>query len=278
MLYNYHTHSKFCDGSSMPEEYCNAALKAGMKHLGFSGHAPVNFNNKWSINDDELLDYFDAVKQCYGRFDGLKVFCALEADYIPGITSDFNIWRNMGLDYIVGSIHLVKAPGSKELCFIDGPEKQFFSDVKKLFNNDFKSLVRCFFEQTRNMVQTQKPDIIGHLDKIVMHNKNKHFDTSELWYVKEIEDTLEVLRANACILEVNTRGLYKLKSRDFFPSGDILKICHEMGIKTMISTDAHKPTELLMQSAEAINILKLSGYTHAMKRHEEDYGWEEYSL
>ena len=43
------------------------------------------------------------------------------------------------------------------------------------------------------MMLTQKPDIIGHFDKIKMHNQDRYFSEDEPWYrdlVMELLDTI----------------------------------------------------------------------------------------
>ena len=42
---NFHTHTKFCDGSDKPETYIIEAIKLGFDSLGFSGHAPISYQS-----------------------------------------------------------------------------------------------------------------------------------------------------------------------------------------------------------------------------------------
>jgi histidinol-phosphatase (PHP family) len=276
MLYNYHTHTRYCDGSSAPEDYCRSAQQAGFRHIGFSGHAPVPIENGWSIRPDAIGDYFTHIHSCKGLFEGLEVFAGLEADYIPEITPGFDHWRALGAEYLIGSIHLVKAPLTDELWFIDGPPEGFDKGLKTLFNNDIQSAVHAFFAQTRQMLQTQKPDIVGHFDKVKMHNQERFFKTSDDWYRREIEETLEVIKHSGVIVELNTRGRYKGRTSEFFPSSEIIQRCAHMEIPVLISSDAHKPEELNLLYHEAVQVLKNAGYTQAMKR--EGQGWAPYQL
>lgn len=276
MLYNYHTHTLYCDGSSQPEEYCSFAVKSGMKQLGFSGHAPVDFENNWSIRAEELIHYLEHIRKCRETFKDLEIFLALEADYIPSVSPEFSYWLSMGLDYLIGSVHLVKAPHSDELWFIDGPAVGYDTGLKKLFDNDIKAAVTAFFEQSREMLLTQKPDIIGHIDKIKMHNRDRFFTTADDWYCEEIEKTLQVIKSSSCIVEVNTRGKYKGKTTELFPSEPIIKRCFELDIPVVISTDAHLPEELCKLGDYAKEVLLAAGYTKALKK--DHNGWVEYSL
>ena len=69
-----------------------------------------------------------------------------------------------------------------ELWFIDGPDKNYVIGIENIFNNDIKKAVTNYYRQIQEMVITQKPDIIGHLDKIKMNNKARFFSEDEKWY------------------------------------------------------------------------------------------------
>ena len=108
-FYNYHTHTKYCDGSDEPENYVLEAIRQNMGALGFSGHSPVPFENTWSTKQEKLDEYFSIIDNLKNKYSTkLTIFKALEIDYIPGITKDFNSLRqSYNLDYTIGSVHLV---------------------------------------------------------------------------------------------------------------------------------------------------------------------------
>ena len=41
MLYNYHTHTTFCDGKNTPQEIVEGAIQKRFDAIGFSGHINV---------------------------------------------------------------------------------------------------------------------------------------------------------------------------------------------------------------------------------------------
>jgi histidinol-phosphatase (PHP family) len=126
------------------------------------------------------------------------------------------------------------------------------------------------------MIITQKPDIIGHLDKIKMYNRNRYFLEDENWYVQLIEETLDLIRENQCVVEVNTRGLYKKRSDSLFPGPDILRKIKAMKIPITLCSDAHKPSELSLGFEEARKLLTGIGFKSlSVITHE---GWREVSL
>ncbi len=63
-----------------------------------------------------------------------------------------------------------------------------------------------------------------------------------------------------CIIEVNTRGLYKKRSDTFFPSPEILEQVYHLNIPVTLSSDAHLPGDLDSYYPEAIDLLKDIGF------------------
>lgn len=261
-MYNYHTHTLFCDGSAEPEFYVKSALEQKMKILGFSAHAPVSFENSWSLKTGDKSNYckrIEELKELYA--DKIIILNGLEIDYIPGLTTPFAEFKEKcHLDYTIGSVHLVKSPLSNDLWFIDGPEKNYTTGLETIFNNNIKKAVETYYKQIQEMVFTQKPDIIGHVDKVKMNNKKRFFSEDESWYVDFVDETLKVIAQNNCIIELNTRGIYSGKSESFFPSTFILEKCLSLDIPMMINSDAHKPEQLTLKYREAIDLLISIGF------------------
>ncbi|MDP4267630.1 MAG: histidinol-phosphatase [Bacteroidota bacterium] len=275
---NLHTHTDFCDGKKMPENFVAEAIRQNMSSIGFSAHAPLPYICPWTIKYENIKEYLTQVNFLKTSQNKVQVYLSLELDYIPGYTIPFDVYRNlMNLDYTIGSIHFVIMPEKDLLWFIDGPHEKYIEGINTIFDNDARKAVKAFYAQTREMVLTQKPDIIGHLDKIKMNNKNNQFfTTKEIWYRDEIIKTLEVIKQNGTIVEINTRGIYRGKTAELFPSIEIIQECNNMEIPLTISSDAHNPDELTKLFSETIDILKQSGIKTLLKF--VNYKWEGYSL
>ena len=255
--HNYHTHTRYCDGSDEPENYVTEAIHKNMEALGFSGHAPVPFENAWSTKPDKIEEYFTTIDNLKTKYsDKIRIYKSLEIDYIPDITKDFNTLKQLyDLDYTIGSVHLVKNNLSDELWFIDGPDKNYISGLEKIFDHDIRKAVKCYYAQINEMVLTQKPDMIGHMDKVKMNNKGRFFSEDEAWYKKIVDDTMNVISMSNCIVEVNTRGIYKKRTDSFFPSDYILTQCLALNIPVTVNSDAHSPSELIYYFPEAMQLL-----------------------
>ena len=107
------------------------------------------------------------------------------------------------------------------------------------------------------MIVNEKPDIIGHIDKISMNMKSFiPFDNHPKWYVKLLSDLLEHAAKHEVIVELNLRGLIKQKWPTSFIDERYLPLCRELGVNMIISTDAHHPSEVNKYYDYGVQLLK----------------------
>jgi histidinol-phosphatase (PHP family) len=269
ILGNYHTHTRFSDGNRDPEAFAEHAMALGFRDLGFTDHAPVTFDNPWGLRWEKLGNYIrttDRLKEQYKST--LRIYRALEIDYIPGVTFPFKLFRQGGdLDYTIGSVHLVRHPETGKLWFIDGgKEEEFAGGLREVFYGDARRGVECFYRQQIEMIRLERPDILGHLDKIKMHNKGRYFkdDTPE---IRALQTALlrEVKRAGT-IVEVNTRGIYKGRCDELYPSERLIAECLKLQIPLMLSSDAHSPEELDGHFSATLPVLREIGVKKLVAR------------
>jgi histidinol-phosphatase (PHP family) len=278
-IFNLHTHTHYCDGSSKPEDYVIKALELGFHSLGFSGHAPVSFPNKFAIKQSQLNDYVEEIRSLQDKYrSAIELYLSLEIDFIPGISDDFlKFKQDCKLDYIIGSIHLVKGEGNSDLWFIDGGKQDVYDQgLERVFGGDIRKGVRAYYHQINQMLSTQNFDILGHFDKIKMHNKDRYFTEDESWYIELLDECLDLIKSKDVIVEVNTRGLYKKRSSSLFPGIEILKKIKERKIPITLSSDAHKPEELGLLLKETTNTLIQLGFRELMCFGVD--GWEAVSI
>jgi len=279
-FFNLHTHTRFCDGSGEPEEYVISALNKGFHSLGFSSHAPVPFKNNFAIKDDvELQKYCKTIRDLQLKYkDQISIWLALELDYIEGISRDFRILKDTcRLDYTIGSVHLVRNADNESLWFIDGPKMESYNEgLRTVFGGDIRLAVTTYYEQVNRMIQEQKPDIIGHFDKIKMHNKNRYFREDEDWYRRLVMDLLDTVEHSGVIIEVNTRGMYKKRFDDLYPGQWLLKEIKKKGLPVTLSSDAHHPEEIDGHYAETLEILRNIGFKSLV--YYDEGGWKEQAV
>lgn len=263
-----HSHNFFCDGSSHPEKYIQSAIYKGFTQYGFSSHAPLKFPIKWAMKFDKLVEYSNLIDELKEKYkDQIDIFKSLEIDYVPDDSYSFEYFKEkIGLDYTVGSIHLVKNPTNGNIWFIDGPQAGFDKGIQEVFGGDIKTAVTQYFQQSIDMMKLHKPDIIGHLDKVVMNNANRHFKIDEDWYLKALKKLLVCAKEHNTIVEINTRGLYQQRWTDTYPGKYIWPMILELEIPIVMNSDAHKPEEIDGLYDETRQSLKDFGFTHQMMR------------
>lgn len=287
MFQNLHTHTRFSDGSDDPEKYIEAAIARGLTALGFSDHSPLPFENTFALKEEETEAYCTSIVELRKKLrpsgtlplkSEFPIFLGMEADYIPGVGHSFcHFTENYPLDYLIGSVHLVGNGSSGNLWFIDGSDPATYDEgLNSCFGGDIRKGVTAYYHQINEMLTSCKIDVVGHLDKIKMHNKERFFSETEPWYIALVNETLDLVRQSGTIVEVNTRGLYKKRSDSLFPGTAILKKMKELNIPVIISSDAHKPHEISLLFDETANLLTDIGFSELMNL--TATGWKSVSL
>jgi len=260
---NYHSHSLFCDGKSAPEDFITAAIAKGFYAYGFSSHAPVPFPSHWNMAVGRLDDYLNEVDRLRSVYTGkIQIYKGVEMDYID----DYWGFRVSGLqkeqiDYVIGSIHYLDRFPDGTFFSFDGQPDDFFRGIEVLYQNDFHKALVSYYHSLRSMVEKEQPDIIGHLDKIKMHNTVRtYFNEEDNWYRDQVEETLDLVARTGCILEVNTRGYYKHNPPMLYPGEWVIERAFSRQIPVTLSSDAHQPDEIESGFAYAAGILKDAGY------------------
>jgi histidinol-phosphatase (PHP family) len=263
-LTNYHSHSHYCDGVESPRAQVEAALTQGVRMFGFSSHGPVYFDNAWSMKSEKLDAYLTETRALQAEYaDQLELYVGLEVDYLP--SEDAAKYGGPStyaskLDYTVGSVHYLDQNEIGEPWEIDGSTEKFMRGLVEVHGGDIRKVIRLYYGRIREMISHDPPNILGHLDKIKIHNvRNSLYDENEAWYQAEIDETLDLVAETDCVLEVNTRGLYK-KNLGTYPSLPIMQKALTRKIPVMINSDSHAPAEITAKlSRTALQLARL-GY------------------
>jgi histidinol-phosphatase (PHP family) len=260
--FNFHQHTIFSDGKEEPEKYIEEALKLKFKAMGFSEHSPLPFETPFSLKQDNITRYVNEIEKLKKKYSGqIAVYRALELDYIPGLSEDFEHWKDAcKTDYSIGGVHLVKPGNTDALWFTDGPDRNVYdSGIESFFDNDIRKAVTTYYHQLNRMIETQTFDVVAHVDKIKMHNQDRFFKEDEKWYRNLVSETLTLIKEKQLIAEINTRGIYKKRSEKLFPDDETLRQVVKMKIPVIISSDAHKPGEINLFFDYAVKRLIESG-------------------
>ncbi len=248
MRANFHTHSTWCDGANTPEELIRGAIDKGFSALGFSSHAMLPGDLlDWPLTAAKVPRYGAEIRALAEKYrDRIRIFCGVEADYIPGgvATPDRAVYAALKPDYIIGSIHFVLSPDG-ELTAVDKSPESLVADVAAHFGGDWEAYVKAYFAAERAMAAGCNFDVIGHPDLVRKFNgRLKSFDETAPWYEEELEKTAAAFAASGRLVEVNTGAIARGWMDDAYPSAAFRARLRAHGVKFILSADAHSVAAL----------------------------------
>jgi histidinol-phosphatase (PHP family) len=276
---NYHTHTRHCDGNDEPRDFAEAAIRKGMQWLGFSGHNVLPFQTDWTMPEKNLESYLREVREAKARYTGrLEIFLGIEADYIPGVTSpNHPRIRDLGLDFVLGSVHFVELPGGDHSWTVDGSRQELETGLARVYGGNIRALVERYYALVGEMAEETKPDIIGHFDVVKKNNGSGGLFSEEApWYRAAVRAALQAVGRSGSVMEINTGGIVRNTSGVLYPSEWILEQARRLGIPIMINADAHRPQDIDGYFSEAAALLRSLGF--ATQRQLTSAGWVDVPL
>lgn len=262
-----HTHTDFCDGTGSIEDFCRAAWEKGFESIGFSSHGPLpqktGLISVWHMKEDRLPEYIEEVREARRRWEGrLRVFLGLEVDYLKGLTgpADRDI-QNLGLDFIIGSVHYVFPPQGGKPFTVDDSAENVAANIREKFGGDGEAVMEAYWDAVEGMIRAGGFDILGHLDLIKKNNAaGRWFSPADSAYTWRAERAADLAAGSGAVVEVNTGGINRGSIRETYPSPAILGLLKDRGVPVTISADAHRPEHLGGYYGQARQCLLEAGY------------------
>jgi histidinol-phosphatase (PHP family) len=245
-MIDIHNHTPLCKHAvGEPEEYIKKAIGKNIKIYGFADHAPMEFDEKYRMNFDDMDNYENKIKSLKEKYkDKIKIVLGYEVDFTPYVDKRI-LERNV--DYLIGSVHFLDNWG------FDNPE--FIREWK---NRDVDDVYREYFSKIEDLAKSRLFDIVGHLDLV------KVFGFKPKKNIKDIaKNAIKEIKKSGMAVEINTSGLRK-PVKEIYPSTELLEMIRDEGIDITFSSDAHKPQDVGYKLNEAINLAKNLGFTEAV--------------
>lgn len=252
---NLHTHTVYCDGKNTIEENIICAIDKKLISLGFSGHSHF-YEDCCSMSEENTIKYLEDLKKYKDIYkDKIQVYIGIEADYYSNLNKYTD--EEMGLDYRIGSVHYINDNDNN--YFPIDMSRDTFNEAVKHFGS-LKEVICRYYDNVIKMIENQKPDIIGHLDLIRKYNLNKEYFTEEEdWYIKKVDEVIDVISRNGNIVEVNTKLMNKNNLDAHYPNKNTIKKLLEKNIPLTINSDAHNADNIDHFYIEAADELKKLG-------------------
>lgn len=255
-LYNFHSHTQFCDGRASMEMFAHKVVAQGFSHYGFSPHSPIPMEspcNMLKIDVPVYLKEVARIKKEYGN-DKTRFYASMEIDYLGkewGPAHEF--FQNLPLDYRIGSVHFIPSQNG-EIIDIDGSFENFDSKMERYFAGDIRYVIETFYKQSIDMVNAGGFDLIGHFDKIGNNASHYCFGIEdESWYQALVSELIEAIIAQKLTIEINTKA-WDTNNR-FFPHTRYWQRLIEAQVPIVINSDAHYPHLINAGREEALKQL-----------------------
>lgn len=239
-LYNFHSHTQFCDGRDDMEEIVKEAITQRFTDLGFSPHSPIPFVSPCNMDKNDVPAYLNEVNRLRTLYsDKINIYASMEIDFINDWGPAHEFFSQLPLDYKIGSIHFIPSfDNIEEYVDVDGSAENFHKKMCKYFHQDIKSVVESFYTQTLKMIEAGGFDIIGHFDKIG-NNANSFAPgiENEAWYAKLVRTTFDAIMDHGYVIEINTKA-YEQFGR-FFPNERYFEWIKKYNAPIVFNSDVH---------------------------------------
>lgn len=247
---------EFCDhAENTLREMLQAAVAAGYHTFGVSEHVPrletrflyeEETKRGWDVTklQEDFARYTDVLPNLCAEFaDELIVLRGFEAEVIPASSYAMQVrdYQNQTLpdgrpafDYFVGSVHYV------DEIQIDGKPENYLKAVESC--GGLEAFAVRYYEILADMVQTLKPDVVGHLDLIRRNLEPAGFHLADLETPRihaAADAALEAVRAADAVLDLNTAGWRKGLATPY-PAPRLVRCAHKMGIGFCFGDDSHR--------------------------------------
>ncbi len=244
VLYESHCHTPLCNHAiGDPTEYAAAAYARNLAGLIVTCHCPLPDGISASVRmrPEEFDHYADLVSRTRDEWRGrLDVRLGLESDYYPGVEPWLEkLHARHPLHHVLGSVHY------------HVPEYRDTYDRGSVF--DYQQI---YYDHLAASAETGLYDTLAHPDLI----KNEDPDEWDFTRVRPfVERALDRIAATGVAMEINTSGLNK-SLPEMNPSVSQLILARERGIPVVLGADAHRPSRVAADYAEALDRLAEAGY------------------
>lgn len=236
---NFHTHTQFCDGRDSMESIADAAVAAGITHLGFSPHSPIHIPSPCNMKEEDIPAYMSEIARLRLKYaDTCRLYAGMEIDYLDREHGPSSArYSSYGLDFSIGSVHFIKCQ-SGEFVDIDGRFDSFRRKMHDHFHDDIRYVVETFYASSLEMLALGGFDILGHFDKIGLNAScYQPGIEQEGWYCDLLDDYVDNIIASGVAVEINTKA--REEHGRFFPAERLWERLVKAGVPLVVNSDAH---------------------------------------
>lgn len=235
MDYNLHTHTTRCHHArGTDEEYIECAIKAGIKHLGFSDHLPFAFpdgyESAYRVDMSDGEKYVRDIQLLRKKYKKtIEISVGFEMEYYPAYFDKMlENARKFGAEYLILGQHFL------------GNEHPDGVGTRAPIRDDH--LLTEYVDSVILGIESGVFTYIAHPDIILFLGSEKH-------YHEEMTRLCVKAREHNIPLEINLSGIMY---NQHYPDERFWKIAGKIGTPVTFGRDAHDSTALL--DTECIDI------------------------
>lgn len=253
MIYqNLHTHTIYDDGKNTPQEMAEAALRAGLTSLGFSGHSVLPYENDWAMTAQSCIEYNAAVEETREEYRGrLTVLRGIEWDHTSALPE--------GYDYIIGSVHHL--PAAARSFTVDETRDHTLRALTEHFHGDKAAFAEAYFAEYDALARVPTVDIVGHFDLLTKFDEPEPiFNDGDAVYFDAAIAAMEALLQADKLFEVNTGAISRGYRTAPYPSVRLLRELKARNARVLVTADAHSADAIACAFPETEALLKSLGF------------------
>lgn len=228
MDYNFHTHTIRCrHASGSDEDYIKCAIEAGIKHLGFSDHAPFVFpdgyENRYRMPMLDGEGYVKDLRLLRKKYkDKIDIHIGLEMEYYPVYFEEMlKIARNIQAEYLILGQHFIMNEHPNGIGSV-GP-------------TDSVQHLKTYVDEVICAMESGLFSFVAHPDLVIFVGDDSIYD-SEITRLSLASKELDVP------LEINLAGI---RGKKHYPSERFWQIVGRVGAPVTIGYDAHACEDFL---------------------------------
>ena len=266
-MFDYHIHPNYSiDAEGSIEEYCEAALKKGLKEIAFTTHLDtdsktedcfVNVRGKRMETRSSvwLEDYEASIRSADDEYrnKGLRVRFGVELDYIHDMEGRLpEKFYSTDFDIILGSMHLIdhipiSAPGTADTAF------KKYSLVE---------LGEKYYSLLQEAVESDLFDIVAHVDLYRRFGQKFYGEgIREIWK-SHLSDLADAMKRHNVGFEINTSPVRRARNEPM-PEVAIVKELFKQNVMLVtVGSDAHTPSNVGADIDVAYQMLLDVGYSN----------------
>lgn len=246
---NFHMHTTFCDGKDAPEEMVRAAIAAGCREIGFSGHSYLGFDPDWTMSPEAAAAYRAEVlrlKEAYK--DDITIALGVEQDYCSA-TDELSLY-----DYVIGGVHCVFRDG--HYVSVDGDAAQLRADIGQWYGGDPYAFVEDYYRMVGELYEKTRCDIVAHFDLVTKFiERDPLFDVCDARYVRAADEALERVIESPSWVEINTGAMSRGYRSEPYPGTRLLAQLGKAKKPVILSSDAHSADALTYGFEQAMELV-----------------------